>query len=125
MTEAARLTRSIRIWLGLFIVGLFLSGITAFPLQSETALLSRFADHALAPVLAAWIGRVHDGVTDENARYPFLAYGTDWLAFAHLVLAVVFCWAMAAARPQQMVHHFRSHRLRGCRSISADRRCRS
>ena len=25
-----------------------------------------------------------------NARYPFLAYGTDWLAFAHLVIAVAF-----------------------------------
>jgi hypothetical protein len=25
-----------------------------------------------------------------NARYPFLAYGTDWLAFAHIMLAILF-----------------------------------
>jgi hypothetical protein len=25
-----------------------------------------------------------------NNRFPFLAYGTDWLAFAHLVIAVAF-----------------------------------
>ena len=28
--------------------------------------------------------------TRTASDYPFLAYGTDWLAFAHLVLAVVF-----------------------------------
>lgn len=25
-----------------------------------------------------------------NAQYPFLAYGYDWLAFAHIVIAVAF-----------------------------------
>ena len=25
-----------------------------------------------------------------NDRYPFLAYGTDWLGFAHLVIAAAF-----------------------------------
>ncbi|MFC6647428.1 hypothetical protein ACFQBQ_17995 [Granulicella cerasi] len=24
-------------------------------------------------------------------RYPFLAYGTDWLAFGHLVIAIFIC----------------------------------
>ena len=33
---------------------------------------------------------VRDAVIDTNARYPFLAYGTDWLAFSHLVIAVAF-----------------------------------
>ena len=28
-----------------------------------------------------------------DAQYPFLAYGTDWLAFAHLVIAVAFVGA--------------------------------
>jgi hypothetical protein len=23
-------------------------------------------------------------------RYPFIAYGTDWLAFAHIVIAIAF-----------------------------------
>jgi len=30
------------------------------------------------------------GAGTTNRAYPFLAYGTDWLAFAHLVLAVLF-----------------------------------
>jgi hypothetical protein len=29
-------------------------------------------------------------VTESYGKYPFLAYGTDWLAFAHMVIAVVF-----------------------------------
>ena len=39
---------------------------------------------------AGWLGRVRDGLQHTAAAYPFLAYGTDWLAFAHLVLAVLF-----------------------------------
>jgi len=91
---AVRLLRSIRIWLTVVILGLVLSGITAFPLQHETALLVRIAaqlhlsDHA--PALNAWLVRVADALADTDARYPFLAYGTDWLAFAHLAIAVAF-----------------------------------
>jgi hypothetical protein len=29
-------------------------------------------------------------VHEIDTNYPFIAYGTDWLAFAHLVLAVLF-----------------------------------
>ena len=86
--------RSIRVWLVIFIIGLVLSGVTAFPLQSELSLLVRLsaslhlADHA--PALNQWLITVHTALTDENSRYPFLAYGTDWLAFAHIVLAIAF-----------------------------------
>lgn len=91
-----RAIRSIRIWLGLFIVGLVLSGITAFPLATELKhllpLLSSEPMRTLSESthLLPWIERVNDGVQNTNARYPFLAYGTDWLAFAHLVIAVAF-----------------------------------
>jgi hypothetical protein len=37
-----------------------------------------------------WIARVRDGIYETNKKYPFMAYGTDWLAFAHLVIAVAF-----------------------------------
>lgn len=40
--------------------------------------------------LAGWIGRVDEGLRVSYGLYPFLAYGTDWLAFAHLVIAVAF-----------------------------------
>jgi hypothetical protein len=45
---------------------------------------------AEATYLLPWITRVHHALSDTNAHYPFHAYGTDWLAFAHLVLAVLF-----------------------------------
>jgi hypothetical protein len=88
--------RLIRFWLAVFIVGLVLSGITAFPLDSElrgfdTILHTTFLrPHAESTHLLSWIDRVHQALSDTNARYPFLAYGTDWLAFAHLVIAVAF-----------------------------------
>lgn len=31
-----------------------------------------------------------DAVDVIDKKYPFVAYGTDWVAFAHLVLAVLF-----------------------------------
>jgi hypothetical protein len=80
----------------IFILGLTLSGVTAFPLQSELAALvsvlraSSLRPFADATHLLPWIERVYEGLVATNTRYPFLAYGTDWLAFAHLVIAVVF-----------------------------------
>jgi len=76
--------------------GLVLSGVTAFPLQTElTWLLTFLQTRAALPVaeatgLLAWIKRVHEALSSTNANYPFLAYGTDWLAFAHVVIAVAF-----------------------------------
>ena len=59
MTPADHLRR-IRMYLVLFIVGLALSGITAFPLVGETAMLLRIAN-AVAPhsAMQAWVARVH------------------------------------------------------------------
>lgn len=33
---------------------------------------------------------VYAGVHVTNENFPFIFYGTDWLAFAHLVIAMVF-----------------------------------
>ena len=88
--------RHIRTWLGILIVGLVLSGVTAFPLETElhwtVKLLSASAVASLAQSthLLAWIEKVEDALSTTNAHYPFLAYGTDWLAFGHLVIAVAF-----------------------------------
>lgn len=95
MTQSDHIRR-IRIWLAIFIAALLVSGITAFPLQTELGLLDSFL-HAdsIEPIaeqahLLQWVDRVHDGLRATNDHYPFLAYGTDWLAFAHLVIAVLF-----------------------------------
>jgi hypothetical protein len=83
----------IKVWLWIFIVGLVVSGVTAFPLESELRFFANFINADARPAtsgFAAWIVQVRDGLIATNAKYPFLAYGTDWLAFAHLVIAVAF-----------------------------------
>ncbi|WP_239160915.1 hypothetical protein [Virgisporangium ochraceum] len=86
----------VRFWLVLFVVGLVVSGVTAFPLEAETRLLARMLHAGWSPApeqlpsLVSWVDRVHEGVARTNRDYPFMAYGTDWLAFAHLVIAIAF-----------------------------------
>jgi hypothetical protein len=40
--------------------------------------------------MAEWLATVHLGLNEMSARHPFLFYGTDWLVFAHIVIAVAF-----------------------------------
>jgi hypothetical protein len=89
------LLRRIRWCLGFFMVGLVLSGVTAFPLQGELRLLDNSLSGAngnsmLLSNLAYWIHTVHEGVETTYAQYPWMAYGTDWLAFAHIIIAIFF-----------------------------------
>jgi hypothetical protein len=84
-------------WLvGFFIIGLVLSGVTAFPLVTELHILCRMLGlgENAAPAgqtgLAWWLLYVREGLEHTQAAYPFIFYGTDWLAFAHLVIAVFF-----------------------------------
>jgi hypothetical protein len=95
MAESRAVLR-IRIWLAVFIAGLVLSGVTAFPLVTETRALVWFVHLGAVSPLARWSGllewveRVNAALDVTSARFPFLAYGTDWLAFAHLVIAIAF-----------------------------------
>jgi hypothetical protein len=88
--------RRYRLVLGAFIAGLVLSGVTAFPLLHELELLARLlgipADAVPSSLdgLSFWIATVRDGVRTTYAAYPWLAYGTDWLAFGHIVIALFF-----------------------------------
>jgi len=89
------LARRIRVLLALFIVGLVLSGVTAIPLAREIAFLQRVVGEGSAaqvwwPSLSAWISRVHQGIVETDRQYPFILYGTDWLAFGHIVIAIAF-----------------------------------
>jgi len=95
MRETDSLSR-IRFWLAIFVAGLVLSGITAFPLQAELrGLVSLLHTEEIRPAaestgLLSWIELVDEGLHRTGSDYPFLAYGTDWLAFAHLAIAVAF-----------------------------------
>ena len=79
----------IRRWTILFMILLILSGITAFPIETELRYLVNH-DAFLPTFLRSWITTITEAVIQTNRFYPHLSYGTDWLAFAHLVIAVVF-----------------------------------
>jgi hypothetical protein len=90
------LLRRVRVLLVCFIVGLVLSGLTAFPLEWELNLLAHWLGAAPDSIpqeysgLLHWIVKVRNGLRATNAEYSFIAYGTDWLAYAHLVIAAAF-----------------------------------
>lgn len=90
--QRLRLVRGLTLF---FMLALAASGLTAVPLQWELGLLDHWIAHSalvwkLWPSLADWIGLVNGGVQSGYGQYPFLAYGTDWLAFGHLVIALAF-----------------------------------
>lgn len=122
------LLRRIRIWIAVFIVGLVVSGVTAFPLETE---LRGFAGVLRRPMLYGvasathllpWVERVRDALVATNAAYPFLAYGTDWLAFAHLVIAVGFCWAVPRSGAESVGDCLGTDCVCGCVAAGVDRR---
>ena len=97
MTASSRTLQRIRLLLGFFMLALLVSGLTAIPLQWEIWLLDHWLGPMLgsvAPSVAAWISRVNQGIQNGYGSYPFLAYGTDWLAFGHVTIAVAFIGPM-------------------------------
>lgn len=85
----------IRILLIFFMVGLVVSGLTAIPVHWEAAILKQFFGSAssfggILPDIAIWFDRIYEGVQKGFGQYPFLAYGTDWLAFGHIMIAIAF-----------------------------------
>ncbi len=74
--------------IAIFIVALFLSGLTAIPVAMElNALLKILSSDSF---LYYWLHKVVTAYNQVNAQFPFLLYGYDWLAFAHFVLAILF-----------------------------------
>ncbi|MEN9639855.1 MAG: hypothetical protein RLZZ262_1724 [Bacteroidota bacterium] len=89
MNESDLLLKKIRRLLVFFIVCLVLSGVTAFPIETEL----RFANEHftfLPNVIREWLATVYAAVKTTNENYPYLSYGCDWLAFAHIVIAIAF-----------------------------------
>ena len=97
MNRETQLRRRLRWLTAGFIAGLVVSGLTAIPLEAELDLLARLSGFPSgeppANVVAEWLGRVRAALHDANLNHPFLAYGTDWLAFGHVVIAIAFVGA--------------------------------
>lgn len=85
-----------RFALGIFIFGLVVSGLTAFPLFTELKILVKILglENASSPEgysgLDYWILTISFGLENIYRAYPWVGYGTDWLAFGHLVIALFF-----------------------------------
>ena len=93
--DSDKLLKRIKAWLYIFVFFLLLSGLTAFPLNWELERLNDMIGKGTAvekifPKLSQWITKVSTGIKETDQQYPFIAYGTDWLAFAHIVIAIAF-----------------------------------
>jgi hypothetical protein len=86
------LLKQMRRWLWLFVIILFLSGLTAIPAQTELEFLQKFFSRDNA--MGNWLNKVLQGIFVTENNFPFLFYGYDWLAFAHFVLAILFAGAI-------------------------------
>ena len=84
-----KLITRIRLLILFFMVALIVSGATAMPAESGLRWLMQFKHH-LPRAMGDWLQTCYTALADTNSKYPFLAYGYDWLAFAHYVIALSF-----------------------------------
>jgi hypothetical protein len=71
-----------------FMACLVISGVTAIPVEPQLQALIQIAPQQ-SPFYN-WVTTVLSGYRETREAFPFLLYGYDWLAFAHLVLAILF-----------------------------------
>ena len=93
--EAQVLRNRIRYLLTFFVISLVISGLTAVPLKWEIDFLQKtVGDGTLVeqvwPAMAHWISYLYRGLTEIHQKHHFIFYGTDWLAFGHIVIAIGF-----------------------------------
>ena len=92
--------QKIRFVTWLFIIGLVVSGATAIPLETEVHILAKALGVTDASTsspssgMGQWLSRVQVALHQTKADFPFLFYGTDWLAFGHFMIALVFVGAL-------------------------------
>jgi hypothetical protein len=90
----------VRRWTVFFIAGLVVSGATAIPIPTQLAAGVRLlgedlrAGGAVPNGMAAWLQTLRDGIRATSDQAPFMFYGTDWLAFGHFMIALVFVGAV-------------------------------
>ncbi|MEP6466784.1 MAG: hypothetical protein ABJB05_10795 [Parafilimonas sp.] len=89
ITSESKLRNKIKTAIILIIIGLLLNGISAVPLHTELKILLSNPE-ILPEFLRNWWTYVHEGVRETTKHYGFMRYGFDWLAFAHLLIAIVF-----------------------------------
>lgn len=98
----------VRLWLVFFASALILSGATAIFARAGLRLVSPLFEagsllDSYWPSMAAWLALVHQAIEETYARYPFLAYGYDWLAFGHFIISIPFLMAVRDPRKHAWV----------------------
>jgi len=88
-----------RIWLILFSIALIASGLTAIFVREGLRILSPlFSQGSIIqvywPSMADWLFQVFHAIEETYDKYPFLAYGYDWLAFGHFIISIPFLMAI-------------------------------
>lgn len=110
--EEKKLVSRIRALTAFYILALIFWGVTAFPIESEIRIVCQLLNITLdAPPEAysgfkEWIATVATAVVNTNRSYPFLSYGTDWLAFSHLVIAAAFIGLYQKPIRNKWIVHF-------------------
>jgi len=93
--ETQLLEKRVRYLLIFFTISLIISGLTAVPLKWGIDILQNTIGEGTLmeqawPAMAHWISFIHQGITEMKQEQPFIFYGTDWLAFGHIVIAIGF-----------------------------------
>lgn len=78
--------KNIRRVIIVFIILLSLSGITAFPLVTEVDFMLKHIN-SFPVFFHDWIRTVYESV---HKTPSIVLYGTDWLAFAHIIIGLFF-----------------------------------
>ncbi len=111
--EDVSVLRRLRFVIALFMAGLVVSGLTAIPIETQLDYLAAVAGTENAKAAEQtpgswrhWLAWVHEGVRENNLRYPFMGYAGDWLAFGHFGIALVFAWALREPGKYRFLYDF-------------------
>lgn len=85
-----------RVMLGIVAFGMLVSGVTVWPAVPGLKLAVRlvWGSAEATGVLHAFVLRAIEGLEHVQSDYPFMLYAHDWLAFAHIMLALLFAGAI-------------------------------
>ena len=87
--EEKMILSRIRKWIAAFMVLLMLSGITAFPVQTELHFLLHHQNF-IPDFFIPWLSIISEAIDTTAEKYPYLLYGYDWLAYSHIIIALFF-----------------------------------
>ncbi len=103
----AKMERQIKKYVWIFIVGLALSGLIAIPLIWGVYFAVDILDEIEFHIqIFSFMKQVQNALMFNEEHFPFMAYGTDWLAFAHFMFALLFVGLLFDAERNRFILRF-------------------